>query len=91
MTVHQTAEVLFKLSDEEDEFILNTMLTVISKEELYIDDTTFYCIRELLQFEKQGGIESQESSNWIVNAWHTRCSRCKIKKQNYEYFRAEKG
>ena len=85
MTLDQTAHLFFTMSDDDDDdVILNKMHAVISKEEIYLNDVTFYCIWELFKIEKQGNLESAESLQWLVDACHTR-SRCKTKNQNYEY------
>ena len=91
MTRDQTAELLFTLFDDGDDTILSTTEAIILNKETCIDDVTFNCIWELLKAGKQIDLESEDSTNWIMNACRTHCSRCRVKKQNYEYIRRENG
>ena len=91
MTRDEATELLFTLSDKEDDSILKTMESIVSGNETYIDDFTFYCAWELVKVDKHGNGASDDCRSWIEDACRTCCSRCRVKKQNFEYICVENG
>ena len=85
MTRNRYAELIFTFIDDEDDVIFGTMHGITFNEEMYIDDVTLYCIWELRKVEKQRNLESNESLNLIMSACRTHCSRCRVKKKNYDF------